>query len=77
MGDQTKVILTHSGLDDEGATNHSVGWTYFCDRLVVAAEAGDPGLNPWGLDAEEFDLLTSRRSNLGDLSRIHDAFRSR
>ncbi len=59
MGDQTKVILTHSGLDDEGATNHSVGWTHFCDRLVVAAEAGDAGLNPWGLDAEEFDLLTS------------------
>ena len=59
VGDQTKVTLTHSGLDDEGATNHSVGWTHFCDRLVVAAEAGDPGLNPWGLDAEEFDLLTS------------------
>lgn len=59
VGDQTKVTMTHSGLDEEGAANHSVGWTHFCDRLVVAVETGDAGLNSWGLDAEEFDLLSS------------------
>lgn len=59
VGSQTKVTMTHSGLDEEGAANHSVGWTHFFDRLVVAAQAGDAGLNPWGLDSEEFDLMSS------------------
>lgn len=59
VGTQTRVTLTHSGLDEESAANHATGWTHFCDRLVVAADAGDAGLNPWGLDAEEFDLLSS------------------
>lgn len=59
VGSQTKVTMTHSGLDEEAGTGHSVGWTHFFDRLVVAAKDGDAGRNPWGMDADEFDLLTA------------------
>jgi uncharacterized protein (TIGR03086 family) len=59
IGSQTRVIMTHSGLDDEAAASHSVGWIYFFDRLSAAAETGDAGLNSWGLDGDEFDLLSS------------------
>ena len=76
VGDQTKVTLTHSGLDDEGATNHSVGWTHFCDRLVVAAEAGCRS-QPVGSRRRRVRSAHRCRSDLGDLSRIPDAFRSR
>lgn len=63
VGSQTKVIMTHSGLDEEAATSHSVGWTHFFDRLVVAAKDGDAGRNPWGLDPDEFDLLSSAEAS--------------
>ena len=59
LGEQTKVTMTHSGLDEEAAKNHSVGWTHFFERLGDAAANGDAGLNAWGIDAEEFDLLSS------------------
>ena len=76
VGDQTKVTMTHSGLDEEGAENHSVGWTHFFDRLAVAAETGDAGLNPWGLDAEEFDLLSSAEATWAICREKYEPLRS-
>lgn len=59
IGDRTKVTMTHAGLTDEQATNHSVGWNQFLDRLVTCAAEGDAGLNRWGIDADTFDHLSS------------------
>lgn len=59
VGDQTRVTMTHSGLDEEGAAGHTVGWTHFFERLQTAASDGDAGLNPWGIEVDEFDVLSS------------------
>jgi uncharacterized protein YndB with AHSA1/START domain len=43
----TRVSLTHSGLEDQEAAKHAIGWPHFLDRLAAAAAGGDPGLDPW------------------------------
>jgi uncharacterized protein (TIGR03086 family) len=59
LGEQTKVTMTHSGLDEAGAASHSEGWTHYFDRLEMAASKGDAGRDPWGLAVGEYDLLGS------------------
>ena len=40
----TLLRMTHSGLPDATErANHEKGWTYFLERLEVAATGGDPG----------------------------------
>jgi uncharacterized protein YndB with AHSA1/START domain len=43
----TRVELEHHGLTREEAKKHAVGWSHFLGRLVVLAEGGDPGADPW------------------------------
>lgn len=74
IGSQTKVTLTHSGLDEEAATNHSVGWTHYCDRLVDAASAGSAERDPWGLDTDEFDHLSSAEATWAVCRQVMTAF---
>lgn len=43
-GDDTIVRLVHRGLPStEEAEQHRRGWSRYLDRLVVAAQGGDPG----------------------------------
>ena len=47
-GDGTLLRLRHSGLPNVPACQfHTWGWDITLDRLVVAAEGGDPGANPF------------------------------
>jgi uncharacterized protein YndB with AHSA1/START domain len=46
-GEGTLLKLRHLGLDAEGQASHVVGWDHFLPRLVLAAEGGDPGIDPW------------------------------
>jgi uncharacterized protein YndB with AHSA1/START domain len=46
-GDQTRVVLEHSGLVPAEAKKHAIGWPHFVGRLSVAALGNDPGPDPW------------------------------
>ncbi len=39
----TLVRFNHSGLPASEVPGHSVGWTHYLARLVIAAGGGDPG----------------------------------
>lgn len=40
----TLLRMTHSGLPNaQQCANHLEGWTYYLDRLAIAAAGGDPG----------------------------------
>jgi uncharacterized protein YndB with AHSA1/START domain len=45
-GDGTMVTLTHDSLPQEDRQIHEAGWSLYLDRLVTAAEGGDPGPDP-------------------------------
>jgi len=50
-GDGTIVRLRHCGLPTEQARElHGEGWTHYLARLILAAEGGDPGPDPWNAD---------------------------
>jgi uncharacterized protein YndB with AHSA1/START domain len=42
-GTGTRLTLTHRGLPPGEIAIHRSGWDHYSDRLVVAAEGGDPG----------------------------------
>ena len=46
-GDETIVRLRHLGLSQDQRDVHAQGWEHFLPRLVIAAEGGDPGPDPW------------------------------
>jgi uncharacterized protein YndB with AHSA1/START domain len=46
----TLVRLTHTGLPATAAGRHSEGWEHYLPRLVIAAEGGEPGRDPWRVD---------------------------
>jgi uncharacterized protein YndB with AHSA1/START domain len=49
-GENTILHLTHTGFAaEERAKNHGDGWTYYADRLKIAAEGGDPGEDKMGM----------------------------
>jgi uncharacterized protein YndB with AHSA1/START domain len=44
----TKLRFTHRDLPNvEAAQSHGEGWDHFLERLVTAAQGGDPGRDPW------------------------------
>ena len=44
----TRLTFIHRGLPGvEAARSHAEGWDHFLQRLVTAAEGGDPGRDPW------------------------------
>lgn len=43
----TRVTLRHSGLVGEDRDRHRHGWTHYASRLTVAAEGGEPGVDPF------------------------------
>ena len=46
--DTTVVRVRHSGLPSDAARNfHGFGWNVTINRLLIVAEGGDPGPNPW------------------------------
>jgi uncharacterized protein YndB with AHSA1/START domain len=45
-GEGTLVRLTHRGLPADETEIHRVGWRHYLPRLAVAAEGGDPGVDP-------------------------------
>ncbi len=47
-GDGTILRLTHRDLPREGDVRprHAAGWIHHLGRLQIAAEAGDPGVDP-------------------------------
>jgi len=46
-GDGTLLRLVHSGLPPNAHAPHLAGWGHYLDRLVIGAEGGDPGEDPW------------------------------
>jgi uncharacterized protein YndB with AHSA1/START domain len=46
-GDGTIVRLAHRRLPANAFGFHQAGWEHYFDRLVIAAEGADPGLDPW------------------------------
>jgi uncharacterized protein YndB with AHSA1/START domain len=45
-GEGTLVRLTHRGLPAEELEIHAVGWRHYLPRLALAAEGGEPGIDP-------------------------------
>ena len=44
----TRLTFIHRDLPGvEAARSHAEGWDHFLQRLVTAAEGGDPGRDPW------------------------------
>jgi uncharacterized protein YndB with AHSA1/START domain len=46
-GDGTLLRLVHRGLPPRTRAPHGEGWNHYLDRLVIRAEGGDPGPDPW------------------------------
>jgi uncharacterized protein YndB with AHSA1/START domain len=46
-GDGTRVRLVHSGVPDGIRARSTEGWDHYLSRLVIAAEGGVPGPDPW------------------------------
>ena len=40
------MLLRHHELEGESASQHTVGWLHYLERLRVAAGGGDPGADP-------------------------------
>jgi uncharacterized protein YndB with AHSA1/START domain len=40
---KTRVRLTHRDLPADAVGDHTIGWTYYLDRLSVRSSGGDPG----------------------------------
>jgi uncharacterized protein YndB with AHSA1/START domain len=52
-GDGTLLRLCHSGLPSEAErTGHAEGWDHYLSRLAIRATGGDPGVDPWSVEAE-------------------------
>ena len=45
--DGTRVYLRHLGIPVEQRGFQAAGWNHALERLVIAAEGGDPGPDPW------------------------------
>lgn len=45
--DGTRVYLRHLGIPVEQRDFQAAGWDHALERLVIAAEGGDPGPDPW------------------------------
>lgn len=50
-GDGTLLRLVHRNLPAEARPPHTEGWNHYVDRLIVRAEGGDPGPDPWMQDS--------------------------
>jgi hypothetical protein len=52
-GEGTLLRLVHSGVPEEIRGGSTEGWDHYLPRLVVAAEGGEPGPDPWAMATEE------------------------
>jgi uncharacterized protein YndB with AHSA1/START domain len=43
----TRLYLRHRGIPAEQRDFQATGWDHALERLVIAAEGGDPGPDPW------------------------------
>ncbi len=50
-GEGTLLRLVHSGVPEEFRQGSAEGWDHYLLRLVVAAEGGEPGPDPWARTA--------------------------
>ncbi len=46
-GRGTLLRLVHSGIPDGIRAGSDEGWRHYLQRLVIAAEGGEPGPDPW------------------------------
>ena len=46
-GGGTLLRLVHHGVPDEIRAGSTDGWDHYLPRLVIAAEGGEPGPDPW------------------------------
>jgi uncharacterized protein YndB with AHSA1/START domain len=46
-GEGTRVRLVHTGVPEEIRAGSTKGWDHYLPRLVIAAEGGTPGPDPW------------------------------
>ena len=60
----TTVRLVHEGLNDDEGASHLEGWVHYLDRLVVAADAGDAGPDPWMAEGVTLDQLSAAEASL-------------
>jgi len=59
----TSVRLVHSGLTPEQAAGHLEGWNHYGDRLMLAAQYGDAGIDEWAAP-KPGDPLTAAEASL-------------
>jgi uncharacterized protein YndB with AHSA1/START domain len=43
----TLLTLTHFDLPVEEIASHVQGWNHYMGRILLLAEGGDPGIDPW------------------------------
>lgn len=49
-GTETVVHLRHYNLGNSQMRDvHGMGWDHYLERLVIVAQGGDPGLDPWAI----------------------------
>ena len=45
----TRLTLTRSGLAEDEAEKHAIGWPHFLARFMTCTEIHDPGSDPWAI----------------------------
>lgn len=58
--DGTLLRLRHAGLGRDETDDHGKGWQHYLDRLAIVASGGDPGPDPYAIQAQQ--AATSTRS---------------
>lgn len=69
-GEGTLVTLEHTGLTEEQAAHHAVGWDHYLERLQRVAVDGDAGPDEWAAAPEDLDPLSSAEATLAVLQGV-------
>lgn len=66
----TRVTLEHTGLTEEQAVHHAMGWDHYFERLEKVAADGDAGPDEWAAAPEHLDALSGAEATLAVLQGV-------
>ena len=69
-GEGTVVTLEHTGLTEEQASHHAMGWDHYFERLQRVAVDGDAGPDEWAAAPEHLDPLSGAEATLAVLQGV-------
>ncbi len=69
-GSGSEVTLTHTGLTDEQAAQHAIGWDHHLERLEELATTGDVAPDEWNALPDPIDELSSAEATLAILQPV-------